>query len=159
MVKRFRGAAKLTAEFVSSLQPLKKAGKLGPVLFQLPPFLKCDVPLLREFLAGLSRHLRAAFEFRNISWFVDEVFEALRKRNVALCLAESEAIQTPPVQTADFFDLRLRKDEYSAKSLREQMQRVADLSRRGEVFVYFKHEERPKSASRAESLLAAIKAG
>jgi uncharacterized protein YecE (DUF72 family) len=158
-VKRLRGAARLTAQFLSSLQPLMKAGKLGPVLFQLPPFLKCDVPLLTEFLAGLPRHLRAAFEFRNISWFANEVFEVLRKRNAALCLAESEAIQTPPVQTADFCYLRLRKDKYSAKSLREQVHRVADLGRRGEVFAYFKHEETPKGASRAEALLAAINAG
>ena len=154
-VKRLRGAAELTAEFISSLQPLEKAGKLGPILFQLPPNLKCDVPLLKEFLAGLPRRLRAAFEFRETSWFTKEVFAALRERNAALCLAESDEIQTPPVQTADFFYLRLRKDKYSAKSLREQMQRVANLGRRREVFAYFKHEETPKPASRAEALLAA----
>src|ERR1700680_3266018 len=153
-VKRLRGAAELIAQFVPSLQPLEKAGKLGPVLFQLPPFLKCDIPLLTEFLAGLPRHLRAAFEFRNTSWFADEVFAALRKRNAALCLAESEAIQTPPVHTADFFYLRQWKDKYSAKSLRELTRRVADLGRRGEVFAYFKHEKAPKGASRAGALLA-----
>jgi uncharacterized protein YecE (DUF72 family) len=158
-VKRLRGAAESAAEFVSSLKSLEKAGKLGPVLFQLPPFLKCDVPLLTEFLAGLPRHLLAAFEFRNTSWFTDEVYAALRKRNAALCLAESEEIQTPSVQTADFFYLRLRKDSYSARSLREQMQRVLDLSRRGEVFAYFKHEETPEGALRAEALLAAVNEG
>src|SRR5882762_4425475 len=156
--KRLRGAAQLATEFIAALEPLEKAGKLGPVLFQLPPNLKCDVPLLTEFLTGLPRHLRAAFEFRDTSWFADEVFAALRKRNAALCLAESEEIQTPQVQTADFFYLRLRKDKYSAKSLREQIQRVAELGRRGEVFAYFKHEETPKAASRAEALLAAINA-
>jgi hypothetical protein len=87
------------------------------------------------------------------------VFAALRKRNAALCHAESELIQTPPIQTADFFYLRLRKEEYSGKNLREQMQRVADLGRRGEVFAYFKHEETPKGASCAEALLGAINAG
>jgi uncharacterized protein YecE (DUF72 family) len=158
-VKRLRGAAEFTAEFVSSLQPLKDAGKLGPVLFQLPPYLKCDVPLLTDFLAGLPRHLRAAFEFRDTSWFDDEVFAALRKRNAALCYAESETIQAPPVQTAEFFYFRLRKDNYSAKNLREQTQRIVDLGRQGEVFAYFKHEETPKGASRAEALLAATNAG
>jgi uncharacterized protein YecE (DUF72 family) len=157
-IKRLRGVTEFAAEFISSLQPLEKAGKLGPVLFQLPPNLKCDVPLLTEFLTGLPRHLRAACEFRDTSWFADEVFAALRKRNAALCLAESEEIQTPRVQTADFFYLRLRKDKYSAKSLREQIQRVAELGRRGEVFAYFKHEETAKGASRAEALLAAINA-
>jgi len=158
-VKRLRGAAELTAEFVSSLGPLENADKLGPVLFQLPPFLKCDVPLLTEFLAGLPRHLRTAFEFRDKSWFAEEVFAALRRKNAALCHAESEEIQTPPVQTADFFYLRLRKEKYSAKSLREQIQRVAELARQREVFAYFKHEETPIAASRAEALLDAINVG
>jgi uncharacterized protein YecE (DUF72 family) len=154
--KRLRGAAESVAKFVSSLQPLEKGGKLGPILFQLPPFLKCDVPLLKVFLAGLPRHLRTAFEFRDESWFDEEVFAALRRKNAALCHAESEEIQTPSVQTADFFYLRLRKDKYSAKSLRERIQRVAELGRRGDVFAYFKHEEAPEGASRAEALLAAI---
>jgi uncharacterized protein YecE (DUF72 family) len=151
--KRLRGAAQLATEFIAALEPLEKAEKLGPVLFQLPPNLKCDVPLLTEFLAGLPSHLQIAFEFRDASWFADEVFAALRKRNVAVCLAESETIQTPPVQTADFFYLRLRKDEYSAKSLREHVQKIADLGRRGEVFAYFKHEETPQGALHAEAVL------
>jgi uncharacterized protein YecE (DUF72 family) len=155
-VKRLRGAAESVAKFVASLQPLAKGGKLGPVLFQLPPFLKCDVALLTEFLAGLPRHLCAAFEFRDRSWFVEEVFAALRKNNCALCLAESEEIQTPAVSTADFSYLRLRKDNYSAKSLREQIQRIAELGKRGDVFAYFKHEETSEAPSRAEALLASI---
>lgn len=155
-VKRLRGVTELTAEFVSSLRPLERAGKLGPVLFQLPPFLKCDVPLLTEFLAGLPGHLRTAFEFRNSTWFKDEVFEALRRNNAALCYTESEEIQTPPVQTANFFYLRLRKDRYSAKDLREHIHRAAELSRQGEVFAYYRHEETPIAASRAEALLTRV---
>jgi uncharacterized protein YecE (DUF72 family) len=157
-VKRLRGGAQLTANFISSLQPLEAAGKLGPVLFQLPPNLKCDVSLLTEFLTGLPRHVRAAFEFRNVSWFEDDVFAALRKRNAALCYAESETIQTPAVQTADFFYLRLRKDSYSPESLREQKQKIADLTRRGDVYAYFKHEESPQCAAHAEDVLASINA-
>ncbi len=153
-IKRLRGAAELTAEFISTLKPLEKAGKLGPVLFQLPPFLKCDVPLLADFLAGIPRHVRVAFEFRDTSWFTDDVFGVLRDRDAALCLAESEEIQTPQIQTADFFYLRLRKDKYSARSLRERIQRVGDLSQQGEVFAYFKHGETPQSASCAEAMLA-----
>jgi uncharacterized protein YecE (DUF72 family) len=102
------GEIPVAGEFISSLQPLEKADKLGPVLFQLPPNLKCDVQLLSESLTGLPRHVRAAFEFRNVSWFEDEVFTALRKRNAALRYAESETIHTPAVQTADFFYLCLR---------------------------------------------------
>src|SRR5713226_2733197 len=108
--KRLRGASKsLTAEFLFSLRVLKETRKLGPVLFQLPPNFKCDLPLLGGFLAGLPRQVRAAFEFRHDSWFRDEVFSLLHEANVALCLAESDTLETPPVHTAGFSYLRLRK--------------------------------------------------
>lgn len=156
-VKRLHKASGLMTKFAASLQTLENADKLGPILFQLPPFLKCDVPRLTEFLTELPPHLRAAFEFRDTSWFVEEVYEALRRKNAALCHAESEEIQTPPLRTADFFYLRLRKDTYSAKSLRERIRRVAELAQQGDVFAYFKHGERPKAAFRAEALLAAMR--
>jgi uncharacterized protein YecE (DUF72 family) len=105
----------VTSEFIDSLLPLQKTGKLGPALFQLPPNLKCDLMLLTDFLAGLPCHVRSAFEFRHPSWFQDGVFAALRKANVALCQAESEKLETPDVQTADFSCLRLRKENYSTK--------------------------------------------
>ncbi len=98
------------------MQPLDAEKKLGPVLFQLPPFLKCDLALLKDFLAGLPRCLRGAFEFRHASWFSEEVYEVLREANVALCQAESEKLETPDVQTADFAYLRLRKEDYSANA-------------------------------------------
>jgi uncharacterized protein YecE (DUF72 family) len=154
-VKRLRDAAGLAVEFLSCLQPLEGAKKLGPVLFQLPPFLKGDVPLLTEFLAGLPRNLRVAFEFRNPSWFTDEVYAALRQKNAALCLAETDSSETPNVQTADFSYLRLRKEKYTPKSFDEQLKRVVELRRQGDVFAYFKHEDTPEGASRAEALLKA----
>jgi uncharacterized protein YecE (DUF72 family) len=149
-ILRLREAGDFTADFVDSLQPLAGAQKLGPVLFQLPPFLKCDAGLLREFLANWPRHLRATFEFRHESWFCDEVFAALRDANAALCLAESEKLETPEVQTADFLYLRLRKPEYSRQALQR---RVRELAGRGELYVYLKHEETPDGALLAESLL------
>jgi uncharacterized protein YecE (DUF72 family) len=153
-VKRLRDATKLAAKFISSLQPLAKSKKLGPILFQLPPNLKCDLELLENFLAGLPRQTRAAFEFRHDSWFTDEVFGLLRKANVVLCQAESEKLETPHAQTADFSYLRLRKDNYSISARKTLARRVADLARRGEVYVYFKHEETPEAALHAEALLA-----
>ena len=78
--KRLRGEAlKATADFLDALEPLRQAQKLGPVLFQLPPNFKCDVARLRDFLAVLPRGLRAAFEFRHESWFVEEVYAALAR--------------------------------------------------------------------------------
>ena len=154
-IKRLRNAAKVTSEFIDSLLPLQKTGKLGPVLFQLPPNLKCDLMLLTDFLAGLPRHVRSAFEFRHPSWFQDGVFAALRKANVALCQAESEKLETPDVQTADFSYLRLRKENYSTKVRKTIAQKALHLANLGEVFVYFKHEETPEGALHAEELLAA----
>lgn len=155
-IKRLRNAVKATSEFVDSLLPLKEQSKLGPILFQLPPNLKCDLPLLVDFLAGLPRQVRSAFEFRHDSWFQDGVFALLRKANAALCLAESEELETPGVQTADFSYLRLRKNSYSAKACKTIAQRALRLAHEGEVFAYFKHEETPEGAFHAEGLLEAI---
>jgi uncharacterized protein YecE (DUF72 family) len=156
-VARLRDVADFTSDFLRSLQPLDAEKKLGPVLFQLPPFLKCDVALLKDFLAGLPRPMRAAFEFRHVSWFVEEVYAALRDANAALCNAESEKLETPEVQTADFAYLRLRKEDYSAKARKALTQKTAELTKRGDVFVYFKHEDTPEGALYAESLLTAGK--
>ena len=156
-VKRLRDAIGSTSEFIASLQLLHEAKKLGPVLFQLPPFLKRDLPLLGDFLAGLPRHARSAFEFRHTSWFSDEVYDLLRGAKVALCQGESETLQTPSVQTADFFYLRLRKERYSANACKILTRQITDLVQQGDTFVYFKHEETPEAAFYAESLLASTR--
>jgi len=156
-IQRLRDVKDFTSEFVTSLQPLDVEKKLGPVLFQLPPFLKSDVPLLKDFLDGLPRRLRAAFEFRHASWFSEDVYDLLRGANAALCQAESEKLETPDVQTADFAYLRLRKEEYSAAARKALTRQVADLAQRGDAFIYFKHEETAEGAIYAESVLAASK--
>lgn len=145
----------MTSEFIDSLLPLQKTGKLGPVLFQLPPNHKCDLMLLTDFLAGFSRHVRSAFESRYPSWFQDGVFAALRKANVAFCQAESEKLETPDMQTADFSYLHLRKENYSTKVRKAIAQKALHLAKLGELFVYFKHEETPEGALHEEALLAA----
>ena len=156
-IKRLRGAEQFTTEFLAALRPLEDEGKLGPVLFQLPPFLKCDVALLTEFLAGLPRSMRCAFEFRHTSWFADDVFAALRKANAALCQAESEKLETPEAQTADFCYFRLRKESYSSAERKALAEKVARLAGDGDVFVYFKHEDTPEGALYAEEFLGANK--
>jgi uncharacterized protein YecE (DUF72 family) len=152
--KRLRDAAAATAEFLDSLEPLRLAGKLGPVLFQLPGNFKCDVGRLREFLAGLPTGLRAAFEFRHQSWFSQDVYAALRDAGASLCVAEDEKLVTPEVVTADFCYLRLRKKKYSRKAVAERVRRLAGS---GDVFVYFMHEEAPTGALRAEALLRLLR--
>jgi uncharacterized protein YecE (DUF72 family) len=157
-IKRLRDTSSFTADFLAALDPLREAGKLGPVLFQLPPFLKCDVSLLKDFLDRLPPQIRAAFEFRHTSWFSEEVYDLLRKADAAMCQAESEKIETPNVRTAGFAYLRLRKQDYSAKARKVLSQTVSNLADRGDVFVYFKHEETAEGALYAEGLLAEVNA-
>jgi uncharacterized protein YecE (DUF72 family) len=157
-VKRLKDAEDWTSRFLASLAPLNDAGKLGPVLFQLPPFLRCDLPRLKDFLAQLPRGTRVAFEFRHESWFCPEAFDVLRAANAALCQAESEKLETPDVQTADFAYFRLRKQSYSAKERTELAKQAIALGQKGDVFIYFKHEDTPEGALYAEELLAAQQA-
>ena len=154
-ILRLRYAAEAASGFLGSLEPLRSSGKLGPVLFQVPPNLKCDLPMLKDFLAGLPRDIRAAFEFRHESWFDDGAFSALRDANAALCQAESENLETPHVVTADFSYLRLRNESYSPKARGAIAARVKELAKTGDVFTYFKHEETPEGALYAVGLLEA----
>ena len=158
-IKRLHDAAQFTKDFIGALYPLRDANRLGPVLFQLPPFLKRDAARLKEFLAELPKSQRVAFEFRDASWFCGEIYDLLRGANAALCIAESEKLETPNVQTADFCYLRLRNPEKLnlAKARKELLQRVKDLARTGDVFAYFKHEDSPEGAIHAEELLAQTK--
>ena len=153
-VRRLRDAAEITRSFLASLQPLASAGKIAMVLFQLPPFLKADAPLLTDFLSSLPKAGRFSFEFRHASWFNEQIYDVLRQTNAALCLAENEKLETPNVVTADFCYYRLRKPEYST----EERQRYKETFRRQmeqdrDVFVYFKHEDTPEGAFYAEEML------
>jgi len=152
-IKRLRGVAKSVSQFLASLEPLRKARKLGPVLFQLPPNFKCDMARLDDFLSHLPSGTRTTIEFRHPSWFVDEVYDRLRRARVALCQAESEDLETPDVTTADFHYFRLRKDQYSPSARGQIKRKVKQAARSGDVFAYFKHEDTPDGALYAEALL------
>jgi uncharacterized protein YecE (DUF72 family) len=127
------------------------ASELGPrrgaLLFQLPPTFKKDVVLLGEFLTLLPPNADAAFEFRHDSWLVDEVFDCLRARNAALCVADSETRDTPIVMTGDWAYLRLRDEGYGEADIARWADTVRDINTRcRDVFVYFKHEDEGKGA-------------
>lgn len=125
--------------------------KRGPVLFQLPPFLKKDLPRLTEFLSLLPPGHNAAFEFRNDSWFADDVYDALKQVGAALCLSEREDNAPPPmVETAPVGYVRLRLENYSDDDLRQWADRLAATGWR-EIFVYFMHE--PTAPGYAQTLL------
>ena len=155
-IKKLRDAGEDARGFLTALQPLSEAGKLGCVLFQLPPFLKADAALLQDFLQALPSG-RFSFEFRHASWFTDEIFDLLKDKNAALCVAESEKLETPDVVTADFCYYRMRKPEYSAEERKQISRRVEENAAAGrDVLIYFKHEETPEGALIAEDLLNEI---
>ncbi|OGA73757.1 MAG: hypothetical protein A3G81_28270 [Betaproteobacteria bacterium RIFCSPLOWO2_12_FULL_65_14] len=125
--------------------------KRGPVLFQLPPFLKKDLPRLTEFLGVLPEAHLAAFEFRNDTWFADDVYDALRAAGAALCLSEREDSAPPPmVETASWGYVRLRLETYSDDDLRQWAARLAGTGWR-EIYVYFMHE--PTAPAYAQALM------
>ena len=126
-------------------------GKRGPVLFQLPPNLKKDLPRLGEFLALLPAGHNAAFEFRNESWFDDDVYDALKGVGASLCLSEREDNAPPPlVETAPWGYVRLRLEQYSDADLQQWAHRLGK-TRWKEIHVYFMHE--PTAPSYAQTLM------
>ena len=125
--------------------------KRGPVLFQLPPNLKKDLPRLEAFLSLLPDDHRAAFEFRNESWFADDVYDALKAAGASLCLSEREDNAPPPlVETAPWGYVRLRLETYSDDELAQWARRLEATSWR-EIHAYFMHE--PTAPAYAKALM------
>lgn len=125
--------------------------KRGPVLFQLPPNLKKDLPRLAGFLAMLPEDHRAAFEFRSDTWFADDVYDALKGAGAALVLSEREDNAPPPlVETAPWGYVRLRLENYTDGDLQQWADKLA-ASTWGETFVYFMHE--PTAPGYAQTLM------
>ena len=153
-IKRLKNTDDFVPRFFSTIEPLAQAGKLGPVLFQLPPNMKAEPKLLEEFLRTLPKGVQIAFEFRHESWFADDIFACLKQHNRALCVAETEERVTPDVLTADFVYYRYRKPEYSGEERQAMVRRMHDHMAAGhDVFAYFKHEETPQGAIYAVELL------
>jgi uncharacterized protein YecE (DUF72 family) len=128
--------------------------KLGVLLFQLPPYARKDLALLDAFLADVPEGARIAFEFRHGSWFDEEVFARLSSRNLALCVADSERMETPVRVTADYAYLRLRDEGYGPEDIGRWADTIArETTACREVFVYFKHEEEGKGPAFASLLM------
>ena len=155
-IKRLKDAGDFLKRFLTTLEPIERAGRLGPILFQLPPNFKVDPAVLAEFLENLPRVARAAFEFRHQSWWTDATWETLRARNIALCVAESEERDTPDVVTADYAYYRYRKPSYTPEERKAMVGRIQEhLAAGRDVFAYFKHEETPEGALYAVDVLGA----
>lgn len=136
--KRLRDAQGDVAELCRRASAL--GDRLAVLLFQLPPFLKKDLPRLRDFLPLVPAGLRAAFEFRNDSWQDDEVYETLRERGAMLCVTDTDEGDTPFVATADCGYLRLRRTHYDDAELRAWAERIA-AHPLAHAYVYFMHED------------------
>ena len=153
-IKRLKGTDDILPRFLGTIEPLARAGRLGPVLFQLPPNFKVDLEVLKSFLVALPRALQSAFEFRHASWFNDDVYAALRECKAGLCIAETEEMTTPEVVTGDFVYYRFRKPNYPPDERAAMVERISQhLGAGRDVFAYFKHEETPEGAIYARELL------
>jgi uncharacterized protein YecE (DUF72 family) len=150
---RLKGATDTLNYFIKASAALE--GKLGPALFQLPPDLQRDVGLLSDFLAEIGGRIPAAFEFRHASWFEDSVFQALREGGAALCIAESDKLSTPPLRTAPWVYVRMRKESYDDAGLRQWSERLQGFAEAGAaIYVYLKHEDAaPELADRLRAML------
>ncbi len=153
---RLKDAGDSVAYLFDALEPL--GTKLGPVLFQLPPNMKKDVPRLVGFLAALPADRRAVFEFRHDSWHDDDVHAALSERGAAACCADTDERADPPlVATADWGYLRLRREAYGERDLATWCERIRAQPWR-EAWAFFKHEDAGAAPRLARALLDAFAA-
>jgi uncharacterized protein YecE (DUF72 family) len=154
--KRLKDVDESVAMFIRAASALKK--KLGPLLFQLPPNMKKDLPRLEGLLALLSDGTRAALEFRHESWFDDDVYDALRAHSCALCVADADDLPAVDlVKTADWGYLRLRRENYTLAGLSQWLERVRGQGW-AEAHIVFKHEDAGVGPAFAKQLLELIDA-
>jgi uncharacterized protein YecE (DUF72 family) len=155
--ERLENSEQSVAEFLAVAGVL--GDRLGPVLFQLPPFQRKDIPRLEAFLGKIPPGLRVALEFRHASWFEEDTYAALRAHGAALVGGDADkAEKSPPfVATADFGYLRLRAEEYDAPALAGWAERIA-AQPWTDAYVYLKHEVRgPEFAEGLSSRFAELK--
>ena len=153
---RLKECADLVRQFLETSAVL--GPKLGALLFQLPPNLKKDVARLDAFLDAFPPRVCAAFEFRHASWLDEEIYQRLRARNLALCVADSERLSTPVELTADYAYFRLRDEGYTPEDIRQWAGTIRErTSGCKDVFVYFKHEEEGKGPEFARLLIDSLR--
>jgi uncharacterized protein YecE (DUF72 family) len=132
--------------------------KLGPILFQLPPFMKSNVALFESFLHELPKNYRYVFEFRNADWYKDEIYQLLKEYNCAFCIYELAGHLSPLEVTADFVYLRLHgpgnkyQGSYSNEALKKWAEQCSEWLKTKDVFVYFDNDEKGYAAFNALKL-------
>jgi len=155
-IKKMHDPETTLASFMDHVKLLGQ--KLGPILFQLPPFMKCNLPLLVSFLAALPKKYRYVFEFRNSDWYRPEVYDALKKYNCAFCIYELAGHTAPSQITANFVYLRLHgpgnkyQGSYSDEALQTWADECLKWAETKDVFVYFDNDEQGYAAFNALKL-------
>jgi uncharacterized protein YecE (DUF72 family) len=154
-------------KFLSQIESLGR--RLGPILFQLPPDWKINIDRLDEFLRGLPGRHRYTFEFRNPTWHVPEVYDALRRHRAALCIHEIAGFQCPIEVTADFAYVRLHgpgdkyQGDYSQSTLRTWTKRIQNWRKElTHIFLYFDNDQSgfaPKNALELKRTVEGSKQG
>ena len=143
--QRITHFARIKPEAASAVEFLLKntsslGARLGPILFQLPPNLKLDVDRLRAFLALLPADRKYTMEFREESWFHDDVYALLRERDIPMCIIDQPDFSSPVVSTASWGYVRLHRFDYNAPALNQWWSTIASQPW-SEALVYFKHDE------------------
>jgi len=156
-MKKLHDPKQSTALFFDHVALLEE--KLGPILFQLPPFLKANASLLANFLEQLPKSFRYVFEFRNADWYRDDIFDLLREYNCAFCIYELAGHQSPVETTADFVYVRLHgpggkyQGSYSDEALSQWAESCKNWSKTKDVFVFFDNDEKGYAAFNALRLI------
>jgi uncharacterized protein YecE (DUF72 family) len=157
-ILRMKNCREALDGFAHAIVPVAKAGRLGVILFQLPPNMKADFERLGSFLKDAQQTgFRMSFEFRHESWFTESTYALLREYSAALCVAESDDLVTPDEMTAPFTCYRLRKTDYSPDDLDSICRMLERRAKQGDVFGYFKHEDEPTGALRAVHVLEELR--
>ena len=155
-IKRLNDPKKSLKTFFSVIKYLKP--KLGPILFQTPPHWKVNLERLENFIKILDKSYLYAFEFRDRSWLIEDVFKLLKKHNIALCIYDLEGYQTPLEITANFVYIRLHGPSiayagaYTKKDLKKWSEFIKNLKKEKSVFCYFNNDERGFAVKNAMQL-------
>ena len=130
----------------------------GPILFQLPPFMRQNLKLLESFLEDTSGLKESVFEFRHESWLSDPTYSLLDKYQAGFCIAETEDMKPVLKVIGDIAYFRLRRDAYDRNGIDEWSTKITGLVKDArEAYVYLRHDETGKNASHAVRLKEEIK--
>jgi uncharacterized protein YecE (DUF72 family) len=144
-LKLGKGASDAADRLGKTLELL--GGKLGPILFQLPPFSRQDLKALESFLTQTVGVKKKVFEFRHESWLNDSTYQLLDKHEAGFCIAETEDMKPVIKVTGGLPYFRLRKDAYSAKDVGVWTEQVREIIKGSdEVFVYLRHDDTGENA-------------